>query len=273
MILWGIDKSAKDIGCAVHVVNREHGNSQLYTQLLGSVEDACECHSNLKATFFSKDCPLNDFLQSLVYDHYQVLIVKIGIQCQSFIFTPYPTMNQCTVQRIKVDAVSDVDEDDVNYNEMPSNGLPPEIPMLTKTSSISVNLVVREPKRTNVAEKAKLKIVGFQFVPNEFATYCQEFSQPIELEETFDLSTAEVAIKQINGHAANDYKQSLILAGICSAGATCSCVCCLREKSQFHLPSERLQKYRGPNNVPTTKDAPKREGENSVIQRSKRYAE
>ena len=80
-----------------------------------------------------------------------------------------------------------------------------------------------------------------------------------------------MSIKQVNGRPANDYKQSLILSGIGSPGAICSCVCCMEEKSNFHLPSERFQKYRDPKIKSLLPDAHKRVGENSVINTSKRY--
>jgi len=103
--------------------------------------------------------------------------------------------------------------------------------------------------------------------------YAQEFCYPISLDEKTKVSDAIVSIKQVNGHIGNDYKQLLINAGICSASATCSCVCCLRPKKDFYIPSERLQKFRDPSKEPKFKDAPRREGANSVIECSKRYAQ
>ena len=280
VILWGIDKSAKDTGCAVRIVNREGGNSQLHTQLLGAVEDSCECHGNLKATFFSKDCPLKYFLQTILYDHYQVIIVKVGGQCQSFTFTPYPTLKQCTTRKIYVEAVTEADDCDVVFNDPPTNGLPPDIPipattipMTANASSVSVCLVVEDVTQCNQQDAYAKNIVGFQLLVDATVVYGQRFSDKIQLDEKTHLSVAEVSIKQINGHVANDYKQSLILGGICSATALCSCTCCLRVKNEFHVPSERLQKHRNPSVVPAIRDAPKREGANSIINTSKKYAE
>lgn len=273
----GIDKSSEDIGCALRVANRRKGNSQLHTQLLGAVEGAAECYENLKATFFSKDCPLRYFLQDLVHGKLQVATFQIGNQCQSFTFSPLPAMEQCTTRKINAKFGGYIDEDDmaVAFHDEPSNGLPPEIPMLSRTKEVFVHLIVQE---TNVEVKGTKKktpittVIGFQLTVGSIIVYAQQFTQPIVLEEGLGVFAVKVSISQVNGHVGNDYKQLLILAGICSASATCSCVCCLRKKRDFHLPSERLQKHRDPGNPPAILDAPKREGKHSVVETSKLWA-
>ena len=78
----------------------------------------------------------------------------------------------------------------------------------------------------------------------------------------------------MNGHVANDYKQALIEVGICSPSATCSCVVCMRKKSEFHWLSEMLQKHRQwPACVPGPKDAAKREGRLSFTACNKRLVD
>ncbi|KAL7548977.1 hypothetical protein ACHAWF_012244 [Thalassiosira exigua] len=275
VVLWGIDKSAKDIGCGFRIANRRGGNSRLHTQLLGAVEDSSECHQNLKSSFFSKDCPLNHFLQALVYDHYQMLIVSVEGQCQSFTFLPCPTMQACTTRRISANLVGDVDASQAALlHSLPSNGLPPEVHFPASIDSLEVRLI----SSSNSDGK---QIIGFQLERRVELTstvvYAQNFSHPILLPAGTDIQTVHTSIRQVNGHVANDYKQLLILAGICSASALCSCVCCIQEKSKFNQPSERLQRRRmdptKPETMTIVPDAKKRDGRYSVIETSKNYAE
>ena len=249
VVLWGIDKSAKDTGCAIRIANRKEGNSSLFTQLLGGIEDSCECHSNLKATFFSKECPLRSFLQCLVYDHYHMLIVKIGGTCQSFTFLPYPTLDHCITRPISVTSVKEIDVERVSFHPVIENGLPPQVTMPIDTREVSISLVTHSfdealPKSAKTVRKKS--IVGFELLIGSVSVFAQRFSDSIGIETNAKMSDAEVSIKQVNGHPANDYKQSLILSGIGSASAICSCVCCMEEKSSFHIPSERFQKHRDP---------------------------
>jgi hypothetical protein len=84
-------------------------------------------------------------------------------------------------------------------------------------------------------------------------------------EDGLDLSDiVSIECKQIIGIPANDKKCDLTLGGVCSASASKSCMKCLSDKTQFHLPSEAVQKYRELNKQPTIKDAQLREGENAM---------
>lgn len=238
VVVWGIDKSAKDTGLAARIGNRENGNSRDYTQLLGAVENAVENYSNMKATFFSDDCPLKAFLQALMYDRYQMLVVQVGSQCQSFMFNPFPYLKPCTTRNLEAELVGDVDQDDAEFDNEPTNGLPPDVPMLSRNRNVGVRLVVHDEEDGEGKE-----IVGFQLEVDSIVAYSQLFSSPMRLAAEADIkAVTKVSIMQVNGHIASDLKQLLIETGIISATAMCSCVTCVRPKSQFGIPSERLQR-------------------------------
>ena len=189
-------------------------------------------------------------------------------------------MKQCTTWKDYDEAVTEADDCDIVFNDLPINGLPPDIPipattiqLTANTSSLSVCLVVKDVTQSNQHDAYPKNIVGFQLLADTTVINGQRFGDKIQLDEKTDLSVTEVSTKQVNGHVVNDHKQSLILGGICSATALCSCTCCLHVKNEFRVPSERLQKHRNPSVVPAIRDAPKREGANSIINTSKKYAE
>ena len=242
VVVCGCDKSSNDTGLAARIANQHKGNSSKYVQLLGAHEDASECYFNLRDTFFSDDCPLKEYLQYLVNDWYQLLVVKVGDECQCFTFAPFPRKKRCKTR--KFDAVlhaeplclpsaqsSDDDDEDGEetideeidvFDDEPDNGVPPKIAL--DRDEVEVCLIF----------EGKRSIVGFRFLSGGDVVCTHRFSYPIELKEDLaDLSSVEVFISQMNGHVANDYKQALIEVGICSPSATCSCVVCMRKKSQF----------------------------------------
>jgi len=197
------------------------------------------------ATFFSKECPLHSFLQGLVYDYYHMLIVNISETCQSFTFFLYPTLDRCVTRLSSVTSVNETDVERVSFHPVIENGLPPHVNMPIDTCEVSIGLVTHSfdeaiPKSTKTVQTKSN--AGFQLLIGSVCVFAQRFSDSIGIETNAKMSDAELSIKQVNGHPANDYTQLLILSGIGSASAICSCVCFMEEKSNFHILSERFQK-------------------------------
>jgi hypothetical protein len=124
--------------------------------------------------------------------------------------------------------------------------------------SVSIHLV-----------QAPTGIIGIQILGGSIQScFSFQFRNSIPLlneEDGLDLSDiVSIECKQIIGIPANDKKCDLTLGGVCSASASKSCMKCLSDKTQFHLPSEAVQKYRELNKQPTIKDAQLKEGENAM---------
>ena len=153
IMVFGIDRSDTDLTCSQRLCNRKDGNSSLHVQPIACVEKCSEKYENESKTIFNPNYPTGTYLQSMVNDDCQMMVVSLGKSdtfegapsyCTCALFRPTPTQEPCYSRNFDVQYLPEpVDEKFVTYaqQDIEELGLPPKIPIPVNEKEISVKLV------------------------------------------------------------------------------------------------------------------------------------
>ncbi len=136
----------------MRVCNTRDGNSSKRVQSIACIEGCAECYENKKLTIFNPAYPTGRFLQCLVDENYQMLIVSQGCSTVGSIpssytcslFEPIPRLDPCTPRKLEVEYDDrHLAEGAISFDEVVNGdeGLPSKVHIPIEEKTFTIRLI------------------------------------------------------------------------------------------------------------------------------------